>query len=93
MPFSGEKLRELREKRGIGRDELAATVGTSRQYISHLENGLKLNPAFDLVEKLAGALGVTCLAFIADAPPVEKPVPPASAGRPRNTPAKGKAKK
>lgn len=74
MPFSGEKLREIRESAGVEREALAALVGTSKQYVSHLENGIKANPAFDLVEKLAKSLGVSLAAFVADAPtPAHKP--------------------
>jgi transcriptional regulator with XRE-family HTH domain len=68
MPFSGEKLREIRERAGVEREALAAAVGTSKQYVSHLENGVKANPAFDLVEKLAKSLGVSLTAFTAEPP-------------------------
>jgi transcriptional regulator with XRE-family HTH domain len=63
MPFSGEKLRELRTASGLSREQLAERSGTTKQYISHLENGVKANPAFDLVEKLAAVLGTDCRSF------------------------------
>ncbi|QEL15598.1 helix-turn-helix domain-containing protein [Limnoglobus roseus] len=93
MPFSGLKLREVREGAGVEREQLANDVGTSKQYISHLENGIKKNPAFDLVEKLAAVLGVDCREFVgiepdagADASAATDPPavdPPKKRGRPK----------
>lgn len=86
MPFSGEKLREIRERVGVERGDLATLAGTSKQYVSHLENGVKGNPAFDLVEKLANALGVGVADFIADTAPLAR-----KAARPsKRKPAGGK---
>jgi transcriptional regulator with XRE-family HTH domain len=89
MSFSGERLRELRQAKGMDRGQLAELAGTTRQYISHLENGVRGNPAYDLVEKLASALGATCLDFHVDAPLND---PPAVAPAPAKA-KKGKSKK
>ncbi len=44
------------DRAGLTREQLAAAAETTVQYISHLENGIKTNPGFDLVEDLAAAL-------------------------------------
>lgn len=50
----GEKLRALRETRGISLQELARVVGLkSHSYLSDLERGEKPAPPSDLVLKLA----------------------------------------
>lgn len=86
MPFSGQKLRDVRKAAGVSRADLAAKAGTTHQYISHLENGVKGNPTYDLVEMLAKALGVDCRAFADDeetpaAPPPASPEKPPSRGK------------
>jgi transcriptional regulator with XRE-family HTH domain len=59
VPFDPERLRRLREAHvpKLSRAALAELAGTSPQYISHLENGIKTNPAADLLERLAKGLG------------------------------------
>ncbi|WP_168219442.1 helix-turn-helix transcriptional regulator [Limnoglobus roseus] len=75
-------MRELREEAGVDREQLANEVGSTKQYISHLENGVKKNPAFDLVERLAKALGTECTAFAADGV-AEQEEPPTPKKKPR----------
>ena len=53
-----KKLKELRKKRGMTLDELAAAVGTSKQTIHRYENGIILNIPHERVKQLAAALGV-----------------------------------
>ncbi|MDD2510844.1 MAG: helix-turn-helix transcriptional regulator [Syntrophomonas sp.] len=52
------RLRELREIRGMTQEELAAGVGVSRQTIISLERG-KYNPSIFLAFKLARAFGLS----------------------------------
>lgn len=59
----GERLRILREERDIGVAELAEKAGISRQYIYALEAGERGKASFEIVSKLAGALGVTVNEF------------------------------
>jgi transcriptional regulator with XRE-family HTH domain len=54
---TGERIRALRTARGIAQADLAATVGVSKSYLSHIEAGRRLVSA-DLLRKLADALGV-----------------------------------
>ena len=46
------RLEEIRKQRGIKQEELADTMGVSRQTISSLENG-RYNPSVILAIKLA----------------------------------------
>lgn len=54
----GEKVRELRVKRGLSQEQLAESSGLHRTYISSLELG-KRNVSLINIHALAKALGVT----------------------------------
>jgi len=54
----GEKVRELRMKKGLSQEELAELSGLHRTYISSLELG-KRNVSLINIHALAKALGVT----------------------------------
>ncbi|HVR70280.1 MAG TPA: helix-turn-helix transcriptional regulator [Vicinamibacteria bacterium] len=55
----GERLRELRVRRGLSLDDLAAAAGISRAYLWKLEKKPDSNPSLELLEKLANGLGTT----------------------------------
>ena len=61
MTFA-EKLRELRNGRGLAQKDLAEQVGVTQAAIAHWESGAKI-PAFDSVQALCRALGVRCTIF------------------------------
>ena len=63
MPL-GERLRALREERGLGPGELSKRSGVSRPYLWQLESGKKTRPTMDILERLAQALGVTVADFV-----------------------------
>jgi transcriptional regulator with XRE-family HTH domain len=50
------ELRKIREKKKIGLNELARTIGVSPSYLSQLERGIKSNPSKETMEKIAAAL-------------------------------------
>jgi transcriptional regulator with XRE-family HTH domain len=54
----GERVRELRRRRGLTLEELAELSGVSRAMISKLERGEK-NPTLVVAARLADGLGVT----------------------------------
>jgi transcriptional regulator with XRE-family HTH domain len=58
----GEKLRELREAKGLSRMALADACGVPFGTIHGYESGRRA-PAFATTLKLAKALGVDCTAF------------------------------
>jgi transcriptional regulator with XRE-family HTH domain len=54
----GEKVRELRTKKGLSQEELAELSGLHRTYISSLELG-KRNVSLVNIHALAKALGIS----------------------------------
>jgi transcriptional regulator with XRE-family HTH domain len=54
----GEKLRERRGD--LTREELSEKSGVSHSVIRDYELGVRSNPSFNTVVKLANALGCTC---------------------------------
>ncbi len=53
-----DKLRELREDRGLEQLDVAKMTGLTSGYISHLEQGRKKNPSMNTLKKLSDAYGV-----------------------------------
>jgi transcriptional regulator with XRE-family HTH domain len=60
----GRELQTLRHRRGISQERLAFLAEVHPTYISLLENGRK-SPTIDVLERLAGALGVRLSTIIA----------------------------
>lgn len=61
MAFA-DRLRDLREARGVSRQQLADVSGISRGAIRNYEQALR-EPTFDTVCKMADALGVSLEEF------------------------------
>ena len=63
----GNRLRELREAKGLTQAQLADAIGMSRKTVNTVENGVFI-PSTVVALKLAGALGcaVEELFFLAD---------------------------
>jgi transcriptional regulator with XRE-family HTH domain len=53
----GEKIRELRQSKGLSQEELAFRAGVHRNYLGGIERGER-NPALDNMAAIAKALGV-----------------------------------
>jgi transcriptional regulator with XRE-family HTH domain len=66
MDFSpmtlGDKLRELRERKGMSQKELAEAVGFKQPSIARWETG-EVAPSFGDLQKLCAALGVKLRVF------------------------------
>jgi transcriptional regulator with XRE-family HTH domain len=58
VKIDGAKLKSLRERRFISREELAEKVNSHRDHIGRLERGEVANPRIATIRKLAEALGV-----------------------------------
>jgi len=58
MDDFGSRLAEIRSDAGFSQSSLAAAVGTSQSAISQLESGER-QPSFDMLRRLANALGVS----------------------------------
>lgn len=56
-PF-GEKLRALRDKRGITHKQMAAALGVSAAYLSALEHGRRGSASWAMVQKIIGFFNV-----------------------------------
>ena len=52
------RIEQVRKERGIRQEELARSMGVSRQTISSLENG-RYNPSITLAYKIAKYFGLT----------------------------------
>lgn len=55
-------LKKLRTERGISQERLAADAGIDRAYLSEIERQLG-NASVDLLDRLAGVLGVSVSTF------------------------------
>jgi transcriptional regulator with XRE-family HTH domain len=53
----GERLKELREKRGLSQVDFGKRTGLGHRFISGIENG-RIVPNIDILEKMTTALGV-----------------------------------
>lgn len=86
MPFPGDRLKERRELLGLTLQELADQIGKTKAYISHLETGVKSNPAYEVLEALCKVLKVPGGFFSVEAPtPADSPAEvksPRGRGRP-----------
>ncbi len=58
MSTIGEKLRKLRQEKGLSLDELATITQSSKSYLWELEKGTK-NPSAEKLSELAKYFGVT----------------------------------
>ena len=54
-----DKVRELRERKGLSIHELASSSGVSAPYLRQIESGLRKNPSGEVLKRLASALGAT----------------------------------
>ncbi len=52
------KIREIREQKNIGLNELARTTDINATYLSQLERGVKVNPSREIMKKISDALEV-----------------------------------
>jgi transcriptional regulator with XRE-family HTH domain len=58
VKIDGAKLKRMRERRFLTREELAEKADTHRDQIGRLERGEVENPRIATIRKLADALGV-----------------------------------
>lgn len=63
--LTGERIKFLRERKGLSRPVLAGLVGMSASWLKGIEQGRRLPPRLPVLVKLAEALGVGDLTFLA----------------------------
>lgn len=66
----GQRLRALRERRGISMRSLAITSGLSANALSMIERG-KTSPSVTTLSKLASAMGINICSFFKEKPELE----------------------
>jgi transcriptional regulator with XRE-family HTH domain len=54
----GERLRELRRRKGVSQKEMAAALGVSAAYLSALEHGRRGVPTWVLLQKIIGYFNI-----------------------------------
>jgi DNA-binding XRE family transcriptional regulator len=54
----GERIKRLRQQRGVSQEQLAEEAGVGRITLSRIETGHEQSPRFDTLERIAKALGV-----------------------------------
>ena len=54
----GERVRELRQTKGLSQEELAFKAGVHRTYLGGIERGER-NPSLKNIDSIANALGIT----------------------------------
>jgi transcriptional regulator with XRE-family HTH domain len=77
-PTFGQRLRMIRERRGLTQADLAAQVGRSRQTICHFETGRSSDIRNSDLHKLAEVLGCRVRDLFA---PIDAPIPPRASPR------------
>ncbi len=63
----GQKIRQLREEKGLSLNGLAEEASISKAYLSQLENDVSKQPSAEILLKIASALGIT-IADLLDQP-------------------------
>lgn len=58
MTQLGNKIRDLREKHGMSKMQLAEQLGVTLPAVYHLERGIR-KPSFEVLVKLADTFGVS----------------------------------
>ena len=79
VPEWGKRIRMMREKKGMSREELGAKVGEKTITIAKIENE-ELRPPDKTIEKLEKALGVTLFRIVEQGVVKHKEVKPFTLG-------------
>lgn len=53
--MQGNNIKEFRIKFNLTQQELAKLTGLCNTYLSHLENGVRTNPSYSVMKKIANA--------------------------------------
>lgn len=70
-----ERVRELREARGLSQNALAKAAGLSHTFIGRIESGVARRPSYDTLRRLADALDVPIGRLLMEMDEVELPEP------------------
>lgn len=70
-----ERVRELREARGLSQNALAKAAGLSHTFVGRIESGVAHRPSYDTLRRLADALDVPIGRLLMEMDEEELPVP------------------
>ncbi|WP_040208562.1 helix-turn-helix domain-containing protein [Neobacillus jeddahensis] len=62
----GNKIKEMRKRKGYSISELAKLADVSKSYLSQIERGLQSNPSLQFLEKIAEPLETSLDSLIMD---------------------------
>ncbi|RAU97134.1 helix-turn-helix domain-containing protein [Paenibacillus sp. YN15] len=62
----GQKIRQMRQERGLSLTALAARAGIAKSYLSNIERRVQSNPSMLFLEKLSRVFGVEVETFVKD---------------------------
>ncbi|WP_237480600.1 helix-turn-helix domain-containing protein [Lichenibacterium dinghuense] len=79
-------VRHLRVARGLSQEALAVDAGVAAPYLSNIEQA-RVNPTIDVLDRLAGALGVEVDTLLRAHDQSDDPPRPLRAGRKSGRPA------
>jgi transcriptional regulator with XRE-family HTH domain len=71
----GERLNELRIKRGMSLQDVATRVGMSKAHVWNLEKGVSDNPTVEVLTKLADLFRVRIADLVGENPEAEHEAP------------------
>lgn len=54
----GQRIRALRQERGVSQKQMAAALGVSAAYLSALEHGRRGNPTWTMIQKIIGYFNI-----------------------------------
>lgn len=69
----GQRIRQLREGRGMSLGELETASGVTKGYLSQLERGEAVNPSVEAVRKIAYGLGAPVTELLGEDQEAESP--------------------
>lgn len=62
----GQKIRQMRQERGLSLTALAARAGIAKSYLSNIERQVQSNPSMLFLEKISAVFGVEVEALVKD---------------------------
>lgn len=60
-----DKIKTLREKKGLSKNKLGKLAGVSQSYVSEIEAGKK-KPTLEILERICNALEITIVELLSD---------------------------
>lgn len=65
----GQRIQNLRKRKGLSLTELSQRAGVAKSYLSSIERGLQQNPSIQFLEKIGEVLNVPVEEFVGSEQP------------------------